>query len=105
MELSTGADAELREDVAQMPLDGSGADEQLCADLRVRQTVAGKACDVGFLWGQVVAGLDAAWPHGCARGSQLLSGALHESLHRHRAEHLVCGAQLVACVDSPVRSS
>src|SRR5215208_3039407 len=88
-----------------MPLDGSRADEQLCADLRVRQTVAGEARNVRFLFGQVVACLLAACTHCHSRGSQLLSGALLEPLHRHRAEHLVCGAQLAARIDSAVRSS
>src|SRR5271154_1244357 len=42
VELTTGADAELGEDLAQVVLDGVGADEQPGADLRVGQAVAGQ---------------------------------------------------------------
>src|SRR4051812_28382108 len=48
------ADPELREDLAQVPLDGPGADEQLRTDLWVGQAVASQESDVLLLCGQVV---------------------------------------------------
>src|SRR4029453_7268394 len=35
-ELSTRADSELHVDLAEMPFDGAGAQEELCSDLRIR---------------------------------------------------------------------
>jgi hypothetical protein len=58
VELTAGADAELGEDLAQVVLDGVGADEQPGADLRVGQAVAGQPRDLGLLGGQLLAGLD-----------------------------------------------
>src|SRR4051812_26868669 len=46
------ADPELREDLAQVPLDGPGADEQLSTDLGIGQAVASQASDVLLLCGQ-----------------------------------------------------
>ena len=60
VELSAGADAELREDLAHVPLDGAWAEEQLGADLRVRVAVARELGDLCFLGGEVVAGLGLA---------------------------------------------
>jgi hypothetical protein len=51
-QLPAGADAELDEDLAQVPLDGPGADEQQGADLRVGLAVDGEPGDVRLLRGQ-----------------------------------------------------
>src|SRR5580700_6097774 len=51
-ELPARADAELGENLAQMPLDGARAEEQLGADLRVRQPVAGEPGDLRLLGGE-----------------------------------------------------
>ena len=48
-QLAAGPDAELAERVAQMPFDGAGAQEQLCADLGVGQPVLGEPGDGRFL--------------------------------------------------------
>src|SRR4051812_20203989 len=53
------ADPELREDLAQVPFDGPGADEQLSTDLWVGQAVASQESDVLLLCGQVVTDLEA----------------------------------------------
>src|SRR6185503_12357791 len=45
-QLPPGADAELGEDVAQVPFDGSCAEEEPGADLRVGQSLAGQAGDL-----------------------------------------------------------
>src|SRR5713101_1814352 len=57
VELAAGADAELGEDLAQVVLDRTGADEQPGADLRVRQAVPGQPGHLGLLGGQRFAGL------------------------------------------------
>src|SRR3954447_4069855 len=53
-------DRELAEHLAQMPLDRAGAEEQLGADLRVGEPVAGQARDLILLRGELVAHLRAA---------------------------------------------
>ena len=60
-ELAAGADPELGEHLAQVPLDGARAEEQLGADLRVRQAVAGEPGDLLLLRRELVARLG-----GCA---------------------------------------
>ena len=52
MELAARADAELREHVLQVPLDGARADEQLGADLGVRAPVARQTRDLRLLRGE-----------------------------------------------------
>src|SRR5918997_5207931 len=88
-----------------MPLDSSGTDEQLRADLRVGQAVTGEARDLGFLCREVIAGLDIALTHGRACGQQFPAGALRETLDAHRAEYLVCDVQFAARVHTAVRPS
>jgi hypothetical protein len=51
LSLSAGADAELGEHLAQVPLDGAWAEEQLSADVGVRAPVSGEPGDLGFLAG------------------------------------------------------
>ena len=52
VELTSGRDAELHEDLAQVVLNGLRADEQALADLGVRQPVARQAGDLVLLGGQ-----------------------------------------------------
>ena len=85
-----------------MPLDGARADEQLRADLRVREPVAGQPGDLCLLRRQLVARVVRPLAHGLAGGQQLATGALGEPLRPDAAEHLVGGAQLLAGVDAPV---
>ncbi len=51
-DVSARPDAELGEDLTQVPLDGVGAEEQLGADLRVGQPVGGQLRDLRLLRGQ-----------------------------------------------------
>jgi hypothetical protein len=53
-QLATGADAELGEHLAQVPLDRPGTDEELGADLRVRLAIAGHPCDERLLRGELI---------------------------------------------------
>src|SRR5436305_10568766 len=48
-EFPTRADAELGEDLAEVVFDGTGADEELTADLGVRVTLDREPCDLSFL--------------------------------------------------------
>jgi hypothetical protein len=49
MELPAGADGKLGEHLAQVVLNGAGADEQAGTNLRVRQTLSGQPGDPGLL--------------------------------------------------------
>src|SRR5690349_7219196 len=59
-QLAAGADAELGEYLAQVPLDRARGQEQPGADLRIGQAVARQPGDVGLLRGQRGDGLDVA---------------------------------------------
>ena len=58
LQLVPGADAELGEHLGQVPFDGARGQEQLRADLRVRQAVAGQPGDLLLLRGELVARLE-----------------------------------------------
>ena len=90
----------LVEDLAQVVLDGSRADEQSSADLRVRVPVAGELGDLRLLSGELGAGLGRAFADGLTGGPQLAPGALGECLESHLGEQVVSGAELLACVQS-----
>ncbi len=65
MELPAGADGKLGEHLAQVVLNGAGADEQAGTNLRVRQTLSGRPRDLGLLGSQRFAsgagGVRAGW--------------------------------------------
>src|SRR5689334_9107050 len=73
-----GADAELGEDLAQMPFDRARAEVELGADLRVGAAVTGQPGDQVLLRGQRGGGLDAALSHVLAGSGQLPARALGE---------------------------
>src|SRR5918995_1260758 len=99
VKLTARTDAELAEDVAQVPLNGAGADEQLRADLGIRAPIARQAGDLRLLRGELVARLHRALTDRLARGQQLAARALGERCSAHRGEHLVRHAQLLARID------
>src|SRR5262245_14514403 len=76
VELMARADAELGEYLAQVVLDRVPADEQLCSDLGVGETVASKPGDPGLLSRERLPGLNHAFAHMLARCEQLPFGAL-----------------------------
>jgi hypothetical protein len=94
LELAARGDVELAEHLAQVVLDGAGADEQPRADLRIRQTVAGQLRDLRLLWGQPVARLDGALARRLAGRQQLACRARGERRGADRDEGLVRCAQL-----------
>src|SRR4051812_47809154 len=58
LELDAGSDVELAEDLVQVVLDGARADEQLSADLGVREAVTGEPRDLRLLRSQIAARFD-----------------------------------------------
>ena len=95
-------DAQLGEHVAQVPLDGTGADEQLAPiSWLVRPSRASLA--IWASWAvRSVSGLDRALAHRLAGGQQLAAGAFGEPFHAHRGQHLVGDAKLLARVDAAI---
>src|SRR5829696_7681671 len=91
-EFATGVDPELGEHLAQVPLDRAWTDEELRADLRIREALAREPRDLFLLRSELVARVVAALAH------QLAAAALGERLHPDRGEHVVGGAQLLARV-------
>ena len=83
-----------------MPFDGAGAKEELCADLRVRETVARESDNLLFLRCELVARLSAALSDRLARRDQLSARALGERLHSNGGKHVVRRTKLLACVAS-----
>jgi hypothetical protein len=69
---------QLREDLAEMPFDGTGADEELLADLVVGASVAGQASDVELLCGDIVLSVRFASADRIADGQQFSAGTLGE---------------------------
>src|ERR1700720_274214 len=75
-ELLAGADPELAEHLAQVPLHCARAEEELGADLGIRLPVRGYARDLRLLRGQVVERLNGALAHRLAGGLQLATRAV-----------------------------
>jgi DNA-binding CsgD family transcriptional regulator len=101
-ELPAGADAELGEYLAQVPLDRARAEEQLAADLRIRKPLTGQPGDLRLLRGELAGRLDRPLPHGLAGGEQLAPGALGEPRDPHRGQHFVGSAELLPRVHPAV---
>src|SRR5918998_4189111 len=101
-ELVARGDVELHEDLVQVVLHGAGADEQLCADLRVGETILGEPSDLCLLGCEHAARVLGAPPRGLTRGQELATGALGKPLHPDAAEHLVGGSELLTRVNAPV---
>src|SRR5215475_9510267 len=80
-ELPARGDTELREHVAQVPLDRARADEELRADLRIRQAVAGEPGDLLLLRRELLVRAGDALARLLARSQQLAVGSLGERLH------------------------
>src|SRR5262245_60427742 len=100
-ELVARLDVELGEHLVQVVLDRSGADEQLGADLGVRETVAGEPRDLCLLGCEVVARLRTALVRGFAGCFEFATSALGEGGGPDAAEPFVCGTKLFTGVDAP----
>src|SRR6476660_1487150 len=87
-QLPARADGELREHLVQMPFNGPRADEESRTDLRIREALTCKPGDLRFLWGQLIASLDAS-VNRRARRQQFPACALRKAIQVHRVEHFV----------------
>src|SRR4051812_10496311 len=101
-ELVARGDVELQEDLAQVVLHGTGADEQLSADLGVGETFLGEPSDLRLLRREDAARLFGALSRGLSRGEKLATGTLREALGADLAEHLVGRSELLPSVHAPV---
>src|SRR5690606_31745999 len=94
LQLRTGCDPELHEDLVQVVLGGSVTDEQPTPDVPVGQSVPGKTGDVDLLVGQLVDGLDGAHPHRLSRCCQFTCRAGGETGEATAGEYLVRGSKV-----------
>src|SRR6185312_10012171 len=78
--LVPGGDLELLEDLVQVVLHGPRADEELRADLGVRQARLGQAGDLRLLRGEHAARVAVADTRGLPRRAELVPGARGEGL-------------------------
>src|SRR4029077_552374 len=101
-ELPARCDAELDEDLPQVPFDGVCADEQLRRDLLIRQPVAGQSCDLRLLGRQLITGADLLLAHLFTGGDQLAASPFGEGPRTPSGEHVVGGAEVLTGVDAPV---
>src|SRR5450631_209501 len=104
-ELPARADAELGEYLAQVPLDGARTEEQLGADLRIRQPVTGEPGDLRLLRGELARRLGPPLAHVLPGGQQLAAGAPGEPPDPHHGQHLVGLAERLACVYASARAA
>jgi anti-sigma B factor antagonist len=84
-----GRDPELREHLAQVPLDRAGAEEEHLADLWVGEAVPGEASDLLLLWREGAPGIIASLADRLTGRRQLAPGALAEGSHADRREQVV----------------
>src|SRR5512132_2203701 len=89
-------DPELAEDLVQVPLDRARAEEQLGADLRVGEPVAGEPGDLLLLRRERLARVERAAAHLPAGRGQLARGADGERLHPDLGEEVLGRPQPLA---------
>jgi hypothetical protein len=97
-ELGPAGDAELAEDLAQVVLDGAGANEQPGGDLPVGQVPGDQPGNPLLLRGERLRSPGTARAGSLAGGTQLVRGSFRECVGSHSREHLVRWAQLLAGV-------
>src|ERR1700731_3175290 len=102
VELATGADVELGEHLAQVPLHGAGPDEQLRADLGVGPPLARQPGDLLLLRGQLRARILVPLAYPLPGGLELTPGAFGEGPTPHRGRRVEREPQLPAGVDPAV---
>src|ERR671931_572143 len=86
-ELPARGDAELGEDLVEVPFDGATADVQASRDLGVGESLADEANDLSLLRGELSAACGSTLADAFAGGLQLVSSALSERVHLHADEH------------------
>src|SRR6202023_1969399 len=75
LQFVAGADGEFGVHLTQVPFDRARGQEQLRADLRIRQAIAGQPGDLLLLRRELVARLDTALSRLLAAGQQVALGA------------------------------
>src|SRR5271165_4038585 len=97
-ELGAGGHAGLPVHLAQVVVDGGGAQEQLPGDVPVALALADQPGDLRLLRRELGFGLGGPLAGAFAGGQQLDPGPFGERPGAHRGEHLVRGAELLAGV-------
>src|SRR5262249_34860181 len=101
-ELVAGGDLELSEDLVQVVLDRSRADEELRAERGVGETVSREPGGLRLLGCELAARLVRASAGGFARSQELSTSALGKRFGAKLAEHLVGCSKVLARVDTAV---
>jgi hypothetical protein len=81
------------------------ADEQLCADLGVGETILGESVDLCFLWCEQDACVICAPEQSLARSQELAASAFGERLGAHATESVVCDPQLLTRIHPAARAA
>ena len=76
------------------------AEEELLADLRVREAIVSQASDLRFLRRERLVGIGGALAHRLASGQQFALRALGECIRTHRVERGVGRFKLLARIDA-----
>src|SRR5258707_12393523 len=90
--MHSGADAELREHLVQVPLDSSRAEEELRADVLIGLPARGEPRDLILLRGELATCLVTPFAYLLAGGEQLAAGGVFERRAAAAAEKLHTGA-------------
>src|SRR5947207_11401718 len=98
-EFGAGAEAELAEHVAQVEVDSTRAEEQLCGGVPVGQALPNERGDLPLLGSELGRGGDVAAAGGFAGGAQLLRGARGPPRGAEVVEYFERGAQVGAGID------
>ena len=102
MELAAGIDLQLLEDLGQVVLDGSGADEHAGADLGIGEPFSGQVGDAALLRGELPGGFCHPLAHCLSGGQQLPACPFGEASHPHRTQLFVRSPELFAGVCAAV---
>jgi hypothetical protein len=99
-QLGARADPELAVHVAQVELDGSGADEQLSRDLSVGQSLSDEPRHVELLLGELRGRRRLPVADGLARRPKLLTCPLGPGIRTHIGEDLQGGTEVGPGIDA-----
>src|SRR6185312_14556796 len=92
---------ELSKDVTEMPLDGTRAEEQLAADLPIRETTLHQTRDLQLLAGELRRGcIDGPASSSARSRCELAASALRERFDPHALQLFVRDVELIASLAS-----
>src|SRR3954451_19800717 len=104
-ELVARRDRQLREDLAQVVIDGALAEEQLPSDFPVGGTACDEACDLDLLRRQLVDRARIPLARRLAAGAQLAVRALGPWCRTDALELVQGGSQMLASLYAPARTA